>query len=121
MKKFSVSLLFLILTKFLIGQDSLLTYTKILKVDSLSKNEIFDKSLIWCSKTFVDSKSAIKVKERESGIIGGKAFYQSFYKVPKKKDSITGLLFTNYYFDWLIEIKDQVLTELILIRVNLSE
>ncbi len=92
--------------KFSIGQDSLLTYSKILKVDSISKNEIFDKTLIWCSKSFTDSKSAINVKERDGGIIGGKAYYQSFYKVPKKKDSITGSTFSNYYFDWLVEIKE---------------
>jgi hypothetical protein len=26
--------------------------------------------------------------------------------VPKKKDSIMGIVFNNYYFDWLIEIKE---------------
>lgn len=90
-------------------QDTLLTYSHILQVDTLSKNEIFDRTLIWCSKAFKDSKSAINVKEREGGIIGGKAYYQSPYKVPKKKDSTLGLVFNNYYFDWLIEIKDNKL------------
>lgn len=90
-------------------QDTLLTYSHILKVDTLSKNEIFDRTLIWCSKAFKDSKSAINVKERDGGIIGGKAYYQSPYEVPKKKDSTLGLIFNNYYFDWLIEIKDNKL------------
>lgn len=106
MKKLYVSVIITLLIKFSIGQDSLLTYSKILKVDSISKNEIFDKTLIWCSKSFTDSKSAINVKERDGGIIGGKAYYQSLYKVPKKKDSTMGVIFNNYYFDWLIEIKE---------------
>ena len=76
---------------------------------TLSKNEIFDKALVWCSKAFNDSKSAINVKERDGGIIGGKAFFVSPYKVPKKKDSTSGMVFNNYYFDWLIEIKDNKL------------
>lgn len=88
------------------GQDTALTYVHVIKLDTLSKNEIFDKTLIWCSKAFKDSKSAINVKEREGGIIGGKAFYLSPYMVPKKKDSTLGIVFNNYYFDWLIEIKE---------------
>jgi hypothetical protein len=106
MKRLLVLLVLFLLTKLSIGQDSLLTFTKILKVDSISKNEIFDKTLVWCSKSFIDSKSAINVKERDGGIIGGKAYYQSLYKVPKKKDSTIGVIFNNYYFDWLIEIKE---------------
>ena len=122
MKKIFISLIITLIIKFSIGQDSLLTYSKILKVDSVSKNEIFDKTLIWCSKAFTDSKSAINVKEREGGIIGGKAYYQSFYKVPKKKDSTLGVIFSNYYFDWLIEIKEGKLrfsaTNLLLKELN---
>ena len=86
-------------------QDSLVTYSRILAIDSVSKNDLFDKVLIWCSKSFNDSKSATKVNERESGIIAGKAYFNSDYKVPRKRDSISGVLFTNFYFDWLIEVK----------------
>lgn len=86
-------------------QDSLLVYSRVLNFDTIGKGKIFDKTLIWCSKAFTDSKSAINVKERDGGLIAGKAFYQSAYKVPKKKDSVAGLMFNNYYFDWLIEIK----------------
>lgn len=101
--------LHLLLSVIIYGQDTAITYSHILKVETLSKNQIFDKTLIWCSKAFNDSKSAINVKEREGGIIGGKAFYISPYKVPKKKDSTLGLFFNNYYFDWLVEIKDNKL------------
>jgi hypothetical protein len=88
------------------GQDTALTYQRVLKFDSLTKTQIFDKSLIWCSKSFKDSKSAIRVKERDGGVIAGKAFLNSYYKIPGKKDSTEGLVFVDHSFDWLMEIKD---------------
>jgi hypothetical protein len=86
------------------AQDSLFTYSKIITVDSVSKNDLFDRSLIWCSKAFNDSKDAINVKEREGGIISGKARYYTTYKYLLKKDSLPGS--DTYVFDWLIQVKD---------------
>lgn len=88
------------------AQDEPLIYSKVLQVDSVQKNDLFDKAIIWCSKSFTDSKNAINVKDKESGIIAGKALFNSYYKIPKKKDSVLSTAYTNYIFDWLIEIKD---------------
>ena len=81
MKPLLVLALFICSSKISYGQDSLLTYSKVLKVDSLNKNQIYYKTLIWCSRSFTDSKCATNVKEREGGIIGGKAVLYSAYKV----------------------------------------
>lgn len=86
------------------AQDSLFTYSKIITVDSVSKNDLFDRSLIWCSKAFTNSKSAINVKERDGGIISGKGSYDLTYKYLLKKDSLKS--FDTYDFDWLIQVKD---------------
>ena len=95
------------------SQDTLLTYTKVLTFDSISKNDIFDKALIWCSKSFKESKSAINVKEREGGIISGKGYIENPYYIHKtngrKPDSTLGNLFDDYKFDWLIEVKNNKL------------
>lgn len=88
------------------AQEKPLLYSKVLVLDSVSKNDIYDRALLWCSKSFKDSKSAINVKDKESGIIAGKAFFLSGYKMPRKKDSVLSVTFSNYYFDLLIEIKD---------------
>lgn len=106
MKKIIILISLIIVINIVKGQNEPLIFSKILKLDSISKNEIFDKTLIWCSKSFSDSKSAINVKEREGGIIVGKARVISSYKIPKRKDSILSMTFLNYYFDWLIEIKE---------------
>jgi hypothetical protein len=83
-----------------------LVYSRVLIADSVLKSDIYDKALIWCSKSFTDSKSAINVRDKESGIIAGKAMIKNYYKVPGKKDSALSFIFADYYFDWLIEVKD---------------
>lgn len=93
------------------AQDTPLTFIKVIQAEGLLKDEIFDKTLIWCSKTFNNSLFAIKVNERESGLIAGKASYFSQYKYydRAKKDSITTKgweAFLKYKFDWIIQIKE---------------
>jgi hypothetical protein len=89
-----------------VAQDLPLTYTRVLAADSLRKGDIYDKALLWCSKSFNESKSAINVKDKESGIIAGKALVKNYYKVPSKKDSSESWIFSDYFIDWLIEVKD---------------
>lgn len=107
MKLFIITILWL-LCSFLStqGQSTQLTYSRVLIVDSASKLELFDKAMVWCSKSFNESKSAINVKDKESGLIAGKALLSSYYKIPRKKDSILSSVYSNYFFDWLIEIKE---------------
>jgi hypothetical protein len=106
MKRLSLLCLLAFYTIFGYSQDSLLTYSRVLVADSVSKNDLFDKALIWCSKSFNESKSAINVKDKESGIIAGKASIKNYYKVPGKKDSTASWIFSDYIFDWLIEVKE---------------
>jgi hypothetical protein len=111
MKKIFITLAFCF-PLFVFSQDSLLTYSKILSFDSISQNTIFDRTLIWCSKSFKDSKNAINVKEREGGIISGKAYLDCNYFIQKKKkstDSIISPYYKTYKFDWLIEVKNSKL------------
>ena len=112
MKLFIISILFSLSVK---SQDTAITYTRVFVFDSLTKDKIFDKVLIWTSKAFNDSKHSINVSSKESGILSGKALLVSNYKIPKKKDSTMGYFLTDYTFNWLIEIKDQKL------RLSVSE
>ena len=100
-------LIFILALKFgfVNAQDNPIQYVKVLNFDSLSKYEIFDRALIWCSKSFKDSKSAINVKEREGGIIGGKATQVIIYTIEKNGKNIERGTFRNQYFDWTIEVK----------------
>jgi hypothetical protein len=95
--------------------DSLFTYSKIIMLDSLTKDVIYNQTLIWCGKAFNDSKDAIKVQEKDAGIISGKAYMNLYYKYPGKRDSLPGELYRDHYFNWLIQIKDYKL------RFSISE
>lgn len=88
------------------SQDSLLTYTRILKADSIPANVIYDKAMVWCGERFTSSKDAIRVSDKAGGIISGKAQMKTFYKVPTKKDSALSNVYTPFYFNWTIEIKE---------------
>lgn len=57
----------------------------VIKLDFISKNEIYDKTIIWCSKSFPDSKSAIRIKKCEGGNISRKLYYLSTYKMTNEK------------------------------------
>lgn len=88
------------------SQDSLYTFSIIIKADSLTKAQIFDKASVWCSKIFYSSKAAINVSNKEGGVLAGKANIHVSYKIPTKKDSTISIVYNDYYFDWLIESKD---------------
>jgi hypothetical protein len=103
---FSLSILTVVSLKAQQQTDDPLIYSRVLIIDSALKGDIYDKALIWCSKAFSDSKNAINVKEKETGIIAGKASIKNYYKVPGKKDSAVSFIFSDYIFDWLIEVKD---------------
>ncbi|HEY9196678.1 MAG TPA: DUF4468 domain-containing protein [Mucilaginibacter sp.] len=97
---------FITLSFYSYSQDSALIYAKVIIIDSTDKSDIYDRALLWCSKSFNESKAAINVKEKESGIVAGKASITNIYKVPGKKDSIASWVFSDYVFDWAIEVKD---------------
>ena len=114
MKSLTFLLIFFIASSIAFSQNSSFSLSKVIIADSMSKDQIFDKALIWCSQSFNDSKSAINVKERDGGIIAGKAYYTSDYKIQKRKDSVFmsktfAPHFVRYHFDWLIEIKENKL------------
>lgn len=88
------------------AQNKPLTYSTVLQADSLTKTQIFDKALVWCAEVFENSNFAIRVKERDAGLIAGAAYMAIKYMVPRKKDSTIGFMFYKYYFDWKIEAKD---------------
>lgn len=105
MKLFLLSITFL-MPAWIYSQDSLFTFSTVIKADSMSRDQIFNKASVWCSKIFYSSKDAINVSNREGGVLAGKASLHVSYKIPTKKDSTAAIVYNDYFFDWLIEIKD---------------
>lgn len=42
------------------------------EIPDLSKNEIYDKTLLWVASKFVDSKEVLEIQDKENGLIVGK-------------------------------------------------
>ena len=74
--------------------------------DSLTSASIYDKAMVWCGERFISSKDAIRVSDKSSGIISGKAHFSFSYMVPKKKDSAIGIVYSPFEFNWIMEVKD---------------
>jgi hypothetical protein len=71
-------------------------YQKIIEQDGISKNEIYEGILQGCVKIFNESSSVIEYKDKEEGVIKGKAQYTP-----------TWTFFpTTYYFIFTFEMKD---------------
>jgi hypothetical protein len=86
--------------------SDLLTYTKELNGSDQSDKRIFDKTLIWFYKSFKYNYDKIQTKDRETGIISGRALFYSPYKVSEKGDSVAGEYYTNYNFEWTVRIEN---------------
>ncbi|UEG50892.1 DUF4468 domain-containing protein [Ferruginibacter lapsinanis] len=106
MKTFILIAIFLFTIQCTFAQDTLVTYTRPFNESSLNKNDLFDKALLWFTRSFYNSYDVIKVNNKAAGILTGKAFFYSSYKVPQKQDSTTGFDFTDYNFIWTMKITD---------------
>lgn len=73
-------------------------FTKVVKIDSVSKDDLFDRAQIWFANAFNDANEVVQVENREKGVIIGKGSAEYFGK-------------DKYYNGWIkynieIRIKD---------------
>jgi len=53
-----------------------LTFQRVYEINNINTNEIFDRTLEWMAKTFIDSREVIELKDRERGKIIGNGIVQ---------------------------------------------
>lgn len=51
-------------------------YTEVIRKDSISKNELYNRALSWFANTFKSSKDVIQMQDKESGKIIGKGSFE---------------------------------------------
>lgn len=54
------------------GQETL-TYTEVVQVDSVSKDELYNRAKLWLANTYVNSKAVLQIDNKEEGQIICKA------------------------------------------------
>lgn len=108
----------LLLSLFLIpalcfGQDTAVVYTQVLKADSMSKADIYEKVKEWTVTLFENTKSSIQVDDRETGIVAFDASTSALSPAappidPNDKKNVYKLLpfYHQFTFKTKIQIKD---------------
>lgn len=69
-----ISLILVLLPLFTIGQDSIISYSKIVEVPGVAKAELFTRARQWLNQTFVSSKEVLEIADKETGELSGKAY-----------------------------------------------
>lgn len=64
------------------GKDTLITYTKVIQVDSAGKDILFQRGRQWFNDAFKSSKDVLQINDKESGELAGKGFMNIPYKYP---------------------------------------
>jgi len=74
-----------------------ITYSEVVKVDSVSKQELFSRAREWFAKAYKNSSKVIQMEDKESGKIVGKALMQVYHKA-------LGMTFESGYINYTISI-----------------
>jgi len=74
-------LILFILPGFCIAQkDTAISFTDVVKVDSTSKDVLFQRARDWFNNTFRNSKEVLQIQDKETGEISGKGIFSSYVK-----------------------------------------
>lgn len=61
-------------------QDTLITYTDVVHIDSSSKSDLYDRAKLWVANSYKDSKRVIQLDDKETGRILTKGNFTTFFK-----------------------------------------
>lgn len=98
MKKLLLSLLLIISFSVTAYCQEALIYSEVIKVDSISQAELYNRAKLWFSTAFVDSKSVIQLDDKEDGQIVAKA------KMVYNPKVFTGSSQTEGYINYTIKV-----------------
>lgn len=85
-------------------KDSIITFTDIITVDSVKKEELYDRARQWFNASFKDARNVIRVADKEAGelLAKGVIISQHWYRSLGKETLIP----IGYNFDIAIYLKD---------------
>lgn len=59
--------------------DTTLKYTEVVQIDSISKQELYQRARSWTNDVFNNSKNVIQINDKETGEIAGKAIFNATF------------------------------------------
>src|SRR6266542_1007820 len=80
--------------------DTLITYSEIVNVDSTTKDQLFQNARQWYNEIFVSSKEVLQIVDKETGELSGKGLLKSYYDY-----RVMGKRKYDCYYKFSIDIK----------------
>src|SRR5580700_1617318 len=77
MKKLLPILFILISAKAFCQTDSVVSFSEVVKVDSVSQSELFERARLWVNDNFVSGKDVSQIVDKEDGQITGSGIFKS--------------------------------------------
>lgn len=99
---FLLTFLFLICTGSFAQNDSVVTFTETVNVESATQSDLFSRARMWADKNFADPKSAINISDKESGELTGKGIMKFSIAYQGKGTPVPA----NAEFRFSIRVKD---------------
>ncbi len=100
--KFSFSILLTLSTLFVYAQkDTTIIYTEVIKLDSVSKEELYDRAKRFFVENYKSANDVIQLDDKENGEIVGKGVFKVNFN-----QGIAGIQPTSVYHTILIAVKD---------------
>ena len=59
--------------------DTLISFSGVVKVDGVTKDQLFQNGRQWYNKEFVSSKAVLQIVDKETGELSGKGILKSYY------------------------------------------
>lgn len=91
MKKSVFTIVLALITTFVFGQDKLLgilplndgkvTYSGVVQVDNMNKDELYKMTRRWFIDTYKSAKDVIQLDDKENGEVIGKGFFETIWQV----------------------------------------
>jgi hypothetical protein len=74
----------------LFAQDSALTFSRVVSIENVSKNELYDRAKSWFAETYKSAKDVIQMDDKEAGKLIGKGNFRYDSKVFSGSTQTTG-------------------------------
>lgn len=79
-----------------------ISFSEVVKVDSVNKDELFNRARSWFNKSFRSSKDVLNINDKETGALSGKGLMQYYSKIFMGSEATRGVI----RFTVTIQVKD---------------
>ena len=112
--KYILTILFLVCTLVPFGQDTAITYSQVVKIENVTKDDIYKRIKLWSVSAFEKTKGANQLDDKENGLLAYDASASHISpkctECPKIDPNNTKEIYKNigYFHDYTFRFKIQI-------------